>query len=163
MRSEYRPNVIASKTVSDRNTNLAFPRRGTLRSRFICTCCGSVKTVKAESATCCGKSMLRLKDDHYHRICHWTKIRRLDWIADDGPNREPDDPRVIAASYLQKRTCPNCSFQFANIRASDLSRGLSPMFRCHPPVPTCWEMNCPNCNACINLAVRFDKVWKIER
>ena len=126
--------------------------------KYICESCGKVSSTSA-SPHCCGHSMRRLELDHYFRVCHWTKQRRLDWLAQGGPDRQPDDPRAVAATFLQQHSCPTCSWSFVNVRGADLSRGHTPKYRCPPPHPTCWQIRCPRCSAWINLAVRFDKVW----
>jgi hypothetical protein len=132
-----------------------------LSRHYICDSCGTVTSTPQQSPACCDHTMRILSLDRYARVCHWSKKRRLQWLANGGPDRKPDDPRMVAASFLRRCSCPDCNNPFDWVQINDFSRGHTPKFRCTPPHPTCWQVRCVQCNAWVNLAVRFDKVWPV--
>jgi hypothetical protein len=76
---------------------------------------------------------------------------------------EPEiDARPEVIAYLERRKCADCRSPLSSIVVADITRSLhSPVFRCWPPHPTCWQFRCPGCGQDIVVASRKGKCWSI--
>jgi hypothetical protein len=75
---------------------------------------------------------------------------------------EEFEARADVVAYLDRRKCAVCRSTLSSVAGTDVTRSLhSPIFRCWPPHPTCWQFCCPGCGQYIIIATRKGKSWPI--
>jgi hypothetical protein len=72
------------------------------------------------------------------------------------------DNAAKVVEYLERRKCAVCRASLGAVPEADIVRArFSPIFRCLPPIPTCWELACPSCKQRIIICVRKGKAWPL--